>query len=112
MEEPGAPGRSRRLEAVEAGLQARTHRMRVLIESHSGPSRNLEPPLTDQQINVLRKALSGFEVVGSDAELILDVHQLMIREQLCRFVARDSDQARSTAEAVLSWVEQLDRPPG
>jgi hypothetical protein len=43
--------------------------MRVLIESHSGPSRNLEPPLTDQQINVLLKALSGFEVVGSDALL-------------------------------------------
>ena len=54
---------------AEPGLQARTHRMRVLIESHSGPSRNLEPPLTDQQINVLLKALSGFEVVGSDAEL-------------------------------------------
>jgi HEPN domain-containing protein len=28
------------------------------------------------------------------------------------FDARDSDQALSTAEAVLSWVEQLDRPPG
>ena len=28
------------------------------------------------------------------------------------FDARDSDQALRTAEAVLSWVEQLDRPPG
>jgi hypothetical protein len=28
------------------------------------------------------------------------------------FDARDSDQALRTAKAVLSWVEQLDRPPG
>jgi hypothetical protein len=86
--------------------------MRVLIESHSGPSRQRKPPLTDQPISGLLKALSGFEVVGSDAELILGAHQLVIRKQLCRFDARDSDQALSTAEAVLSWVEQLDRPPG
>jgi hypothetical protein len=29
-----------------------------------------EPPLTDQQISVLLKALSGFEVVGTDAQLV------------------------------------------
>jgi hypothetical protein len=61
--------------------------MRVLIESHSGPSRNHEPPLTDQPISGFLKALSGFEVVGSDAELILDAHQLVIRGQLSWFDA-------------------------
>jgi predicted nucleic acid-binding protein len=59
----------------------------VLIESHSGPSRKRKPPLTDQQISGLLKALSGFDVVGSDAELILDAHQLVIRAQLCWFDA-------------------------
>ena len=61
--------------------------MRVLIESHAVPSRNLEPPLTDQQISLLLKARSGFEVVGSDAELILDAHQLVIRAQVSWFDA-------------------------
>ncbi|MFN7898857.1 MAG: hypothetical protein ACK5N0_04200 [Synechococcaceae cyanobacterium] len=46
------------------------------------PSRKHKPPLTDQQISVLLKALGGFEVVGSDAELILAAHQLAILEQL------------------------------
>jgi len=45
------------------------------------------PPLADQQISGLLKALSGFEVVGSDAELILDAHKLVIRAQVSWFDA-------------------------
>ncbi|MFN7900792.1 MAG: hypothetical protein ACK5N0_14240, partial [Synechococcaceae cyanobacterium] len=54
----------------------------------------------------------GLELVGTDAQLILEAHLLVIREPLCWFDARDSDLALSPAEAVQSWVEQLDRPPG
>jgi predicted nucleic acid-binding protein len=54
----------------------------VLVELRSVASRKLEPALTDQQITALLKALSGFEVVGTDVNLILDAHQLAIREQL------------------------------
>jgi hypothetical protein len=42
----------------------------VLIESHAVPSRKRKPPLTDQQISALLKALSGFEVVGTEALLV------------------------------------------
>lgn len=49
--------------------------MQMLIELRSVASRKLEPPLTDHPINGLLKTRSGFEVVGSDAVLILDVHQ-------------------------------------
>jgi predicted nucleic acid-binding protein len=54
----------------------------VLIELRSVVSRKLQPPLTDQQITALLEALVGFEVVSTDANLILDAHQLAIREQL------------------------------
>lgn len=54
----------------------------VLIELRSVVSRKLQPPLTDQQITALLEALAGFEVVSTDANLILDAQQLAIREQL------------------------------
>ena len=54
----------------------------VLVELRSVLSRKLQPPLTDQQMTALLEALAGFEVVSSDANLILDAHQLAIREQL------------------------------
>ena len=34
-------------------------------------SRKLQPPLGDQQITALLQALAGFEVLGTDANLIL-----------------------------------------
>ena len=54
----------------------------VLIELRSVASRKLQPRLSDQQISDLLAALAGFEVVSTDANLILDAHQLAIREQL------------------------------
>jgi predicted nucleic acid-binding protein len=56
--------------------------IQVLIELRSVASRKLQPPLGDQQITALLQALAGFEVLGTDANQILDAHQLAIREQL------------------------------
>ena len=65
----------------------------VLIELRSVVSRKLQPPLTDQQMTSLLEALAGFEVVSTDANLILDAHQLAIREQLSWFDALITEAA-------------------
>jgi predicted nucleic acid-binding protein len=65
----------------------------VLIELRSVVSCKLEPPLSDQQIAALLAALAGFEVVSTDANLILDAHQLAIREQLSWFDALIAEAA-------------------
>lgn len=65
----------------------------VLIELRSVASRKLQPPLDAQQITALLQALGGFEVVSSDANLILDAHQLAIREQLSWFDALIAEAA-------------------
>jgi predicted nucleic acid-binding protein len=65
----------------------------VLIELRSVASRKLQPPLSDQQITALLQALAGFEVLGTDANLILDAHQLAIREQLSWFDALIAEAA-------------------
>ena len=65
----------------------------VLIELRSVASRKLQPPLGDQQITALLQALAGFEVLGTDANLILDAHQLAIREQLSWFDALIAEAA-------------------
>jgi predicted nucleic acid-binding protein len=46
----------------------------VWIELRSVASPKLQPPLSDQRTTALLEALAGFEVVGSDANLILDAH--------------------------------------
>ena len=73
----------------------------VLIELRSVASRKLQPPLNDQQISALLQALAGLEVVGSDANLILDAHQLAIREQLSWFDALIAEAAIRSRCAVL-----------
>jgi predicted nucleic acid-binding protein len=65
----------------------------VLIELRSVASRKLQPPLADQQITALLQALAGFEVLGTDANLILDAHQLAISEQLSWFDALIAEAA-------------------
>ena len=65
----------------------------VLIELRSVASRKLQPALGDQQITALLQALAGFEVLGTDANLILDAHQLAIREQLSWFDALIAEAA-------------------
>jgi len=73
----------------------------VLIELRSVVSRKLQPPLGDQQITALLQALAGFEVVGTDANLILDAHQLAIREQLSWFDALIAEAAIRSRCAIL-----------
>lgn len=73
----------------------------VLIELRSVASRKLQPPLDDQQISALLQALAGFEVVGSDTNLILDAHQLAIREQLSWFDALIAEAAIRSRCAIL-----------
>jgi predicted nucleic acid-binding protein len=73
----------------------------VLIELRSVASRKLQPPLSDQRITALLEAMAGFEVVGTDANLILDAHQLAIREQLRWFDALIAEAAIRSRCALL-----------
>jgi len=73
----------------------------VLIELRSVVSRKLQPPLTDQQFTALLQALACFEVVGTDANLILGAHQLAIREQLSWFDALIAEAAIRSRCAIL-----------
>lgn len=57
--------------------------------------------LADQQITALLEALAGFEVVSTDANLILDAHQLAICEQLSWFDALIAEAAIRSRCAVL-----------
>jgi predicted nucleic acid-binding protein len=75
----------------------------VLIELRSVASRKLKPPLSHQQIMALLEALSGFDVVGTDANLVLDAHQLAIRETISWFDALIVEAAiRSRCEVLFS----------
>ena len=75
----------------------------VLIELRSVLSRKLEPPLPDGQISALLEALSGFEVVDTNASLVLDAHQLAIAEQLSWFDALIAEAAiRSRCDVLFS----------
>ncbi len=73
----------------------------VLIELRAVASRKLQPPLGDRQITDVLEALNGFEVLGTDANLILDAHQLAIREQLSWFDALIAEAAIRSRCAVL-----------
>ncbi len=52
----------------------------MISENRRNPAgfKKLQPPLPDVQISALLEALSGFEVVGTNASLVLDAHQLAI----------------------------------
>lgn len=65
----------------------------VLIEFRAVATRKLQPPLPAEQISALLEALSGFEVVGSDAALVLDAHQLALQHQLSWFDALIAEAA-------------------
>jgi len=53
------------------------------------------------RITALLEALAGFEAVGTDANLILDAHQLAIREQLRWFDALIAEAAIRSRCALL-----------
>lgn len=65
----------------------------VLIELRAVASRKLEPPLPAAQIATLLEALAAFEVVNTDANLVLDAHLLAEREQLSWFDALIAEAA-------------------
>ena len=75
----------------------------VLIELRSAVSRKLIPPLPDRQITALLEAMSGFEVVTTNANLVLDAHGLAIQEQLSWFDALIVEAAlRSRCDVLFS----------
>ena len=65
----------------------------VLIELRSVASRKLQPPLAAAEIASMLQALSSFEVVSTDANLVLDADQLAEREQLSWFDALIAEAA-------------------
>jgi predicted nucleic acid-binding protein len=73
----------------------------VLIELRSVASRKLQPPLAAAEIASMLQALSGFEVVTTDANLVLDADQLAEREQLSWFDALIAEAAIRSRCAVL-----------
>ena len=73
----------------------------VLIELRSVASRKLQPPLPAAKIATMLEALSGFEVVSTDVNLVLDAHQLAEREQLSWFDALIAEAAIRSGCAVL-----------
>jgi predicted nucleic acid-binding protein len=75
----------------------------VLIELRSVVSRKLNPPLPERQITELLEAMSGFEVVSTNANLVLDAHTLAIQEQLSWFDALIVEAAlRSRCDVLFS----------
>ena len=65
----------------------------VLIELCSVASRKLLPPRPAADIASILDALNGFEVVSSDANLVLAAHLLAEREQLSWFDALIAEAA-------------------
>jgi predicted nucleic acid-binding protein len=65
----------------------------VLIELVAVARRKLEPPLSDGQISELLEALVGFEVVSTDANLVMDAHLLASCEKLSWFDALIAEAA-------------------
>jgi predicted nucleic acid-binding protein len=75
----------------------------VLIELRSVATRKLKPALRASQIGALLEALSGFEVVDTNANLVLDAHALAVREQLSWFDALIVEAAlRSRCDVLFS----------
>ena len=70
---------------------------KVLIELRSVASRKLQPPLGITQTHDLLEALSGFEVISTDDNLVLDANHLAITENLSWFDALIADIGHSRA---------------
>jgi predicted nucleic acid-binding protein len=73
----------------------------VLIELRSVATRKLRPALDDASITALLEALSGFEVVTTDVNLVLDAHQLATQERLSWFDALIAEAAIRSRCSVL-----------
>ena len=73
----------------------------VLIELRSVVSRKLQPPLGPTQTHDLLEALSGFEVITTDENLVLDADYLAITEHLSWFGALIAEAALRSRCSVL-----------
>ena len=75
----------------------------VLIELRSVATRKLKPALDEGQISAMLEALSGLEVVVTDAPMVLDAHQLAQHHQLAWFDALIAEAAiRSGCQVLFS----------
>jgi predicted nucleic acid-binding protein len=75
----------------------------VLIELRSVLTRKLKPPISQEDTRLALKALASFEVLPTDANMVLDAHELAHAEQLSWFDALLVEAAiRSGCEILFS----------
>jgi predicted nucleic acid-binding protein len=75
----------------------------VLIELGAVVTRKLKPTFSATETRIALDALVLFEIVGADANFVLDAHELAIREQLSWFDALIAEAAlRSHCEVLYS----------
>ena len=70
-------------------------------------SRKLQPPLEITQSHDLLEALSGFEVIETDDNLVCDVEHLVITDHLRRFDALIADFGHSRTIQELQVINPL-----
>ena len=80
---------------------------KVLIELRSVGSRKLQPPLEITQSHDLLEALSGFEVIKTDDNLVRDADHLAITEHLSWFDALIADFGHSRTIQALQVINPL-----
>lgn len=79
----------------------------VMIELRSVLTRKFAPPLSPADTRDALEVLSAFEVVGAHSSLVLDAHELAVRERLSWFDALILESAiRSRCDVLYS--EDLD----
>lgn len=61
--------------------------IQVLIELLAVLMRKFKPPLPADDTRLALEALAAFDVVATDTHMVLDAHELALREQLSRFDA-------------------------
>lgn len=75
----------------------------VMIELRSVLTRKFTPPLSPSDTRVALEILSAFEVVGAHPSLVLDAHELAVRERLSWFDALILESAiRSSCDVLFS----------
>lgn len=96
------PAKSERLKRWLAEVSA-DHEIvistQVLIELRAVASRKLQPPLPAAEIATMLEALAGFEVVNTDANLVLDalIAEAAIRSRCAVLFSEDFSHGRRIA---------------
>lgn len=73
----------------------------VLIELRAVLTGKLKPAFSAADVDAALNAVSAFEVVGADANMVLDAHRLAVSEQLSWFDALIAEAAIRSHCAVL-----------